>query len=247
VIVKNRTQAGLTIIDGIREIRRAADAGVQFKELFLCRDILGDFDNFDLVKKFLLIRKPIYETTLPVFKKISYGDRNEGVVAVCAQPKNKLTDIDCKKDSIIVVVEGIEKPGNLGAIFRSCDGAGVDALILCDSRTDLYNPNVIRASLGTVFTVKSAVASNEEALHFLKKNKSKVCATVVDAKKVYFNEDFKSNVAIVVGSEDAGLSKFWIHNADAKLSIPMKGKADSLNVSSTAAVMIYEVIRQKYK
>ncbi len=242
---KERERTGLTLIDGVREIRRAIEANVNFEELFLCRDILGDFEEFDIVKKFLLLRKPIYEASKEVFEKIIYGNRNEGVIAVCKQPHKTFKDILLKKDSLIVVVEEVEKPGNLGAILRSCDGGGVTAVIVSNCKTDLYNPNVIRSSIGTVFNVMTISSDNQKALAYLKENKIKIVATIPDGKKNYTKIDYKKPTAIVLGSEEAGLSNFWIVNADEKVNIPMLGKADSLNVSATAAVLTYEALRQK--
>ena len=149
------------------------------------------------------------------------------------------------KGSLFVIVECIEKPGNLGAILRTCDGAGIDGVIICDGKTDIYNPNVIRASLGTIFSIKIVVSSNEEALKFLKTKNIKVCATLPLAKKVYTKEDLVNPLAIVVGSEQNGLTDFWVKHADLKVKIPMRGQADSLNVSASTAILLYEIIRQK--
>lgn len=149
------------------------------------------------------------------------------------------------RSHFFVIVESVEKPGNLGAIVRTCDGAGVDGLIICDGQTDIYNPNVIRASLGTIFSVKVAVSTNKETLDFLKSKNVTVCAAIPQAKAVYTEEKFANAIAVVVGSEQNGLTKFWTQHADLKVKIPMRGSADSLNVSATTAILLYEIIRQK--
>ncbi|MBF0385957.1 MAG: RNA methyltransferase [Candidatus Omnitrophica bacterium] len=244
---KGREETGLTLIDGVREIRRAIDAGVSFTELFLCREVLGDYEEFDLVKKFLLMRKPVYEAPAGVFNKIIYGNRNEGVLAVCKQPKKNLEAINLSKQPLIIIVESVEKPGNLGAILRSADAAGVDAVLITDTKTDLYNPNVIRSSIGTVFNVSSVVTNNEGALKFIKSNNIKIFAASPEASMLYVEADFRKPTAIILGSEEAGLSIFWKDHADYKMKIPMRGKGDSLNVSSTAAILVYEALRQRGK
>ena len=171
---KNREKTGLTIVEGIREVTRAIKAGVVIEEFYFCSDLLNDFKNDDsnipkktnasdaMIKK-LSSKVSIYETTKSVFSKIAYGDRLEGVLAVCKPQALSLENIPSKADSLFVIVESVEKPGNLGAILRTCDGAGVDGVLICDGKTDIYNPNVIRSSLGTVFSINIGISSNEEA------------------------------------------------------------------------------------
>jgi len=253
---KHRTTRGLTIVEGKREITCAQEAGVIFKEFYYCRDFLSapKVDDIsaasgtnvaNLFTKRLFSKVPVYETTKAVFSKMSYGARAEGVLAVCEPRSLSFADFPSKADSLFVIVESVEKPGNLGAILRTCDGAGVDGVIICDGKTDIYNPNVIRASLGTIFSQKIVVSSNEDTLKFLKLNKVTICATLLKAKFIYTNEKLINALAIVVGSEQDGLTKFWIEHADLKVKIPMKGFADSLNVSATTAVLLYEIIRQR--
>jgi TrmH family RNA methyltransferase len=146
---------------------------------------------------------------------------------------------------LVVVVEGVEKPGNLGAVLRTCDGAAVDALFVSDSKTDIFNPNVIRSSIGAVFSVPVVSGTNRQIGEYLREKKIFILATSPQGKQSYWNTDFKGPVALVLGSEKEGLSDFWINEADVQVSIPMKGKADSLNVSTTAAILMYEVIRQR--
>ena len=139
----------------------------------------------------------------------------------------------------------MEKPGNLGAIFRTADAAGVDALIVCDAQTDIYNPNVIRSSLGTLFSVPMAIASNSEALSWLKKNEIKIFSATPAANNIYFDEDMSGDLAIVVGTEHDGLSAFWLDNADKQIKLPMLGKVDSLNASVSTAILVYEALHQR--
>lgn len=241
---KSRYQKELIIVEGLREITRALEAGVYFRELFFCEDFL-DKDDERKIFKTLPTHTKIYKTTSDVFSKICFGERKEGLIAVCRRPESSLKDISLSRVPLIVVIEQIEKPGNLGAILRICDGAGVDLVLVCDRLTDIYNPNVIRASVGTVFSLKIAEALNGEALDFLKKNKIHILATLPQTKTVYSDAALNQALAIVLGSEEKGLSEFWKKNAEMSVKIPMHGQADSLNVSATAAIIIYEALRQR--
>jgi TrmH family RNA methyltransferase len=242
---KKRDETGLTVVEGVREVTRALEAGIVFKELYLCRPILGQGEEIlSTVEKLETKNVSVFETTETVFSKMSYGDRSEGILAVCEMPVLGLKDFPARP-SFFVVLEAVEKPGNLGAVLRTCDGAGVDGVIICDGKTDVYNPNVVRVSLGTVFAVKTVVASNEETLEFLKAKNIKICATLPQAKAVYAKTDLTGPVAVVMGSEQDGLTDFWTNHADLKVRIPMHGKADSFNVSVSAAILLYEIIRQR--
>ncbi|MBN1870189.1 MAG: RNA methyltransferase [Candidatus Omnitrophica bacterium] len=245
---KQRTEDGLTIVEGAREVARAFEAKVVFKELYVCHPLLkGAKDALALAGNISFKKIPVYETTEAVFSKISYGDRGEGLLAVCEASLFTVKDLAPRGHPLFVIVEGVEKPGNLGAILRTCDGAGVDGVIICDGKTDIYNPNVIRASLGTIFSVKTAVSSNAETLEFLRSNSVKICATLPEAKDVYTKANLTGALALVVGSEQEGLTGFWADHADLKVNIPMRGFADSLNVSVSAAIVLYEAIRQRTK
>jgi len=238
---KYRQQQGLTIVEGRREIMRALDAGIECKELYLCRELT---DNRE-IERVVSGDVAVYEVPSHVYAKIAYGDRGEGLLAVCVPRRLTFTDCAWGPDSLLLVVDQVEKPGNVGAILRTCDGAGVDGMILCDANTDIDNPNVIRASLGAVFSVKVVVSSSEETLAFLRKHNIKICTTSPDAKDVYTAIALTGGVAVVVGSEEKGLSKEWIENADMQVNIPMHGRADSLNVSVSTGVLLYEAIRQR--
>ncbi|MCK5259817.1 MAG: RNA methyltransferase [Candidatus Omnitrophica bacterium] len=243
---KQRVEDGLTVVEGAREMTRAFEAGVVFKELYICVPLFEASQEVHLLVEKLTLKKiPVYETTQAVFSKISYGNRSEGILAVCAPRPVTFKNFSSKDLSLFVVVERVEKPGNLGAILRTCDGAGIDGVIICDGKTDIYNPNVIRASLGTIFSVKTVVSSNTEALKFLRSKNIKICVTLPRAKTVYTKAKLTSTLAVVVGSEQSGLTDFWAEHADLKVKIPMRGFADSLNVSACTAILLYEAIRQR--
>lgn len=238
---RSRDERGLFIIEGYRELKRALDAGRKVQTLFYCPELfLGSNERA------LIARCPAaLECTPEVFAKISYRDRPDGLLAISPQVHLKLTDLKLKANPFLVVAEGIEKPGNLGTILRSCDAAGVDAVIVCDGSTDIHNPNVVRSSVGTLFTVPVFEAKREETLSFLKKHNIAIAAATPHAKLEFTQADFKVPLAIVVGTEQYGLTKPWMDSADAAVRIPMFGAADSLNVASAATLMLYEVVRQR--
>ena len=243
---RERDRKGLTIVEGQREVARALEARVPFKELYICPELLGDHRQERIwtpEKDFLNV--PIFETTKNVFSKMAYGDRLEGILGICQPTQWPLWNLPEKRDALYVVVEAIEKPGNLGAILRTCDGVNVDGILICDDGADVYNPNVIRASLGTVFSLKVAVGKPQEIFDFFKTRQVQVYATQPEAKTIYTKSNLKQSVALVFGSESEGLSDFWVKRADQHIQIPMRGKADSLNVSSSAAILLYETLRQR--
>lgn len=244
---KARDQEGLTIIDGVREFQMAAKAGVAVDEFYFCPDLVNKTDLPSLLKIVEKQKVRMLEVSPGVFEKINFGDRAEGIAAVARQPRRNWNDIKLSKSPLLVIVEAVEKPGNLGAILRTCDAAGVDGLIVCDGRTDVYNPNVIRSSLGAVFTVPVVVSTNQDALSFLRKNAVKTTGTFPDAKISFWEPDLKSSAAVLLGSEQNGLSEFWRKNADEHIQVPMQGAVNSLNVSITAALVIYEAMRQRTK
>ena len=242
---KDRDQSGETIVEGYRELLRAVGAEVRLKDFYYCPELLKAYDDQAMLAHVLKLKIAMYEVARNVFEKIAYGDRQEGCLAVAQAPQFKLEDLKLQAKPFLVVVEKVEKPGNLGAILRICDGAGVDGVIVCDGQTDIYNPNAIRASLGTVFTVKVISGTNEDALKFLKSRNMKICAALPSAKDIYTQMNYNVPLAVVVGSEEEGLSPFWIKNSDFQVRIPMLGKADSLNVASSSAILLYEAFRQR--
>ena len=246
---RERMKTGVTMIDGIRELKTALDAGVVIKEAFVCPALYqgqaqGDVEQ-DILKNLAAQNIAVFEVTKDIFAKICFGDRVEGVLAVGCPLVKKLDDLKVNKNPLLMLIEHVEKPGNLGAILRTADAAGINALLICDATTDVFNPNVIRASLGTVFSIAVIPETPEIILGFLKKNKIKIIAATPAGQKVFTSIDLCCGVAIAIGSEKDGLSDFWLKAADEKISIPMKGKADSLNTSVAAALIAYEALRQR--
>jgi len=242
---KYRDLFGLTVVDGLREVRRAYQSGIELDEIFVCFDDLKNFGGQAVCDEVRSWGRELVEVSASVFEKMCFGDRTEGILATCRIPRQGLEPTALKADSLIVILDQIEKPGNLGAILRSCDGAGVDAVIVTDLRTDIYNPNVIRSSTGTIFSMTVMQASAFETCQFLKERKIRIIAATPDGRQIYYMTDLTGAVAIVLGSEDKGLSDLWVQQADIQMSIPMLGKADSLNVSNTAAILVYEALRQR--
>jgi TrmH family RNA methyltransferase len=236
-----RREEGFTVIEGAREVSRAMENGWQPVELWLCPELGNDKPRTTAT------RYECFESSREVFEKISYREGPDGVLAVGPLVGKTLAELKLPKNPLILVAEGLEKPGNLGALLRTADGAGADAVIVCDAVTDLNNPNVIRASIGTLFYLPVAEATSEETLAFLKEKGVKILSAAPDADAVYTEADLTGPVAIVVGAEDKGLSNVWKHSADLNVKIPMLGKNDSLNVSVSAAILLYEALRQRRK
>jgi TrmH family RNA methyltransferase len=239
-----RDDAGMTLVDGGRELRRALAAGVEVDEAFVCEPLLRTEDARAAVEELRASGAPILVTTEAAFAKIAFGERAEGVVAVVRTPSTELERLDLPPDPLVVVLEGVEKPGNLGAVLRSADGAGADALVLADHRTDPYNPNAIRASAGTVFTVPIGAASTPEVRDWLGRRLLRVVAARLDAAASPWDVDLTGSVAIALGAETTGLSASWSSDVTG-VRLPMLGVADSLNVSVAAAVLLYEARRQR--
>ena len=237
---RERRETGLTIIDGAREIRRAFDAGIILDKVFYVKG-----RQEDLLHELKSQKIECVEVSDQVMEKLAYGERHEGIIAKAQTPSFALNDLKLSLKPLVVVLESLEKPGNLGAILRTCDGVGVEAVLVCDARTDIYNPNVIRSSTGIVFSLPVLGAGHEEIFAFLKSKKIRICAGTPAARDVYTGADFKGALALVLGTEDQGLSDFWLKAAEMKVKIPMNGRADSLNVSISAAIILYEALRQR--
>ena len=232
-----RREQNRIIIEGRREIERAVACGFIVDTLFVCNDILKESVNIEA--------NYIEEVTLEVFEKIAYREGSDGLLAVAIPKYADLKSFKPKKNPLIIVLETVEKPGNLGAIMRTADAAGVDAVIIADPRTDLYNPNAIRASIGTIFSVPLFACSSEECINWLRENEIKIYCTYLKASIDYLEADFRQGSAIVMGTEATGISDIWVDAADQNLIIPMNGIADSLNVSVTTAIVVFEAIRQR--
>jgi TrmH family RNA methyltransferase len=242
---RHRDRQKRILIDGARELARAITAGVRLVEVFVCRPLCQSDDARRVLD--LLAGSPArrFDVTEPVFEKLAFGDRTEGVLGVAETPAATLADLSVPDRPLVAVLEGVEKPGNVGAVLRSADGAGVSALIAADPRTDLFNPNAIRASLGTIFRLPVAAAGTAETLAWLRRRKLAIYAARVDAAIPYTEADFRRPAAIVLGSEAEGLSEAWSADDVTAVRLPMLGLVDSLNVSAAAAVLFYEALRQR--
>lgn len=238
-----RVDQGRIIIDGVREIDRASGAGVKLLELFIEPNAVEANAGQRLLATAEKCGAAVYEVSPAVLEKLEFGSRSEGVVAIAAPPMHRLSDLPAAKLPLVAVLEGVEKPGNVGAVLRSADGAGVSAVIVADGGTDLYNPNAIRASLGTIFTLPVVTASAHAAIAWLREHRYQILAARVDGAVDYRQVDYSLPSAIVLGSEAEGLSSIWHADDIQAIQLPMRGTADSLNVSATAAVLFYEAKR----
>jgi RNA methyltransferase, TrmH family len=239
-----RKKQNLFVIEGEQEFKHAYQAEYKFDSIFICPEIFGkeQLDRIIAGKKSQTIT---FEISRPVYEKLAYRGSTEGIIALAHPRQNKLSELHLSNNSLILALEAVEKPGNLGAILRTADAAGIDAVVLCDPHTDLYNPNVIRSSVGCIFTVPTALCSNQEARTYFRAHQIKIYAAALTAELFYHQSDLKNPTAIIMGTESTGLSDFWLSQADTQIKIPMVGKNDSLNVSTAAAVLVFEAQRQR--
>ncbi len=240
-----RDTTGLTIVDGPRELLRALVHGVAISEAFICDELIRTTEAEDSVRRLRVAGASTIRVSPEVMAKVAFGDRSDGVVAIIRTPDTRLDRLTPPSDALVVVVESVEKPGNLGAILRTADGAGADALIAANPLTDPFNPNAIRASLGTIFSMPIAAATTAATLDWLEANRIRPIAARVDAQILYTAADFRGPTAVVLGSEAEGLSGAWADARVTPVRIPMLGTIDSLNVSVAAAIMLYEAVRQR--
>jgi TrmH family RNA methyltransferase len=251
-----RDEAGVFLVEGYRQIRRALEKGVALTELYICPEwYLGDQGNEPaLIAQAQAAGATVFQLTRDAFAKVAYRERPDGLLAVAPQWRRTLGDLeallagkfsDSRPDPFLLVVEAIEKPGNLGTILRSADAAGVDALIVCDPVTDLFNPNVVRASTGVLFSVPVIVAESAAVREWLRARGVRAVATTPAATELHTDTDLRGPLAIVMGSEQYGLSDFWLREADARVRIPMAGQADSLNVAMATIITLFEAVRQR--
>ena len=235
---RQRDRTGMMLVEGSYELTLALESGIQPREIYCCQELAMGHP------KPRLKVDPIF-VSRAVFEKISYRDRPDGWLAVVPIPHARIESIDPSHPPLLVLAESVEKPGNLGAMLRTADAAGVDALLVCDPRTDLYNPNVVRASRGTLFSVRTAVTKNEEAFSWLKTHGILVLAATPHTAVSYTDVDLCQPVCLAVGTEDDGLTDYWMERADLRVGIPMVGKVNSLNVSTSTAILLYEAVRQR--
>ena len=242
----HRDDARLMLVEGYREIRRALDHAYRPTALFYCEDLWLKHENEPaLVEACAAAGARLYPCSRPVFEKMAYRERPDGLLAVGPQIAKTLADLRLPADALLLVCEAIEKPGNLGTMLRSADASGVAAVIVCDPCTDIHNPNVVRASTGTLFTLPVAVAGAEETVAWLNANGFAILAATPHAEKLHFRQDLTGRVALCLGSEQYGLSDRFMHDASLRVRIPMLGVADSLNVSAAATILLAEAVRQR--
>jgi len=242
---RHREKQGRILIDGLRELERAIDAGVSVGEVFVYEPACQGPEAQRVLAKLVQRGAELLHVNQPVFEKLAFGQRLEGILGLAATPHTTLGDLRLPERPLVAVLEGVEKPGNVGAVARTADGAGLSALVVADPRTDLFNPNTIRASLGTIFTLPVAAATAEETLAWLRQEQLAVVAARVDGSVPYTEVDYRRPAAIVLGSEAEGLTSVWSGSDIMAVRLPMLGAADSLNVSATAAVLFYEALRQR--
>jgi len=242
---RHREKQGRMVIDGARELQRAVAAGVRLVEVFVCEPLCRSDEARQVLSALPATGAAVFSVSEAVFEKLAFGERAEGVLGVAAMPEATLGRLNLPANPLVAVLEGVEKPGNLGAVLRSADAAGVSALVAADARTDLYNPNAIRASLGTIFSLPVAAATTPQTLRWLRHRGLAIFAARVDGSIPYSQADFRGPAAIVLGSEAHGLSSAWSGAGVSAVRLPMRGVADSLNVSATAAVLFYEALRQR--
>lgn len=230
-----RRKTGLFVVEGRRELEHCVEGGYEVECVFVREDVCLDME----------CQTRMYTVSSHVYEKLAYRSSTEGVVAVVRAKEHGLGGLTLSEHPLVIVLEGVEKPGNLGAVLRSADAAHADAVIVCDPLTDLYNPNLIRASIGAVFTVPVATCTSEECIAFLKQRGIRILTAQLQDSTLYYHTDMLGGTAIVMGTESTGLTDQWRRAADAHIRIPMLGRLDSLNVSVSAAILLFEAVRQR--
>ena len=247
-----RKADGLFVVEGRREVEHCLAAGFTLRTVFVCEEICplpqplprGGGESW---LGFSSFKGELERVSLNVYERIAYRGGTEGIVAIVEERKMKLSDLRLSPSPLIVVLESVEKPGNLGAVLRSADAAGADAVVVCDPLTDLYNPNLIRSSIGAIFTVPCVACSTEECISFFKEKGIQILTAQLQDSRLYYDTPMTGPTAIVMGTEATGLTDQWRQAADAHIRIPMLGRLDSLNVSVSAAILLFEAVRQRQK
>lgn len=264
---KERSAAGLFVVEGQRELGHCLDAGFIPETLFICGEVMAvqnnavngaktghltenieGKDGLDaLIAKAEALNPRLGVVQIPAFlyEKVAYRGSTEGIIAEVHSVPRSLEDLRLGERPLVMVLESVEKPGNLGAVLRSADAARADAVIVCDPLTDIWNPNLIRSSVGAVFSVPVAVCTSADAIAFLKKRGIRILTAQLQDSEWYYDTDMTGATALVMGTESTGLTQAWRDSADAHIKIPMLGRLDSLNVSVSAAVLLYEAVRQR--
>ncbi len=238
-----RKEKQLFVIEGARELSLALQSNYRVEAVYVCREMFEKTKYPDVLNS--IDEKNIFDISPHVFEKVAYRENSDGVVALAKPKSHSLNDLKLSSNPFVIILESVEKPGNLGAILRTADAAAVDAAIVCDPQTDLYNPNVVRSSVGGIFTVPTAVCTSSEAVQFLEDKGIISYSAELQAAEFYQDIDFTKPSAIVMGTEADGLTDYWLKNAKKRIKIPMRGKIDSLNVSVSTAVLTFEAMRQR--
>ena len=236
---KARREQGLFVVEGRRELEHCLEAGFKVRTVFVCPEVVGA-DSFAS-----LGMTHIVEIPEALYRKVAYREGTEGVLAEVEVRERRLEDLALSEHPLVMVLESVEKPGNLGAVLRSADAARADAVVVCDPLTDLWNPNLIRASIGAVFTVPTVCASSAETIDWLKSRGIRILTAQLQDSSWYYDTDMTGGTALVMGTESTGLTDVWRRAADAHIRIPMLGRLDSLNVSVSAAILLFEAVRQR--
>lgn len=238
-----RRKAGVFVVEGQRETEHCLEAGYELDSVFWCPSLMADGGEAFVAR--YAVPNATYEVTKEVYEKIAYRGSTEGIVALVRERRLTLEGLTLSEHPLIIVLESVEKPGNLGAVLRSADAAQADAVIVCDPLTDLYNPNLIRSSIGAIFTVPCVACPTDECIAFLKARGIRILTAQLQDSHLYYDTDMCSGTAIVMGTESTGLTDTWRRAADAHIRIPMLGRLDSLNVSVSAAILLFEAVRQR--
>jgi RNA methyltransferase, TrmH family len=242
--VSFRKKAGLFIAEGRREVSLAIGAGIHAEQLLVCSEIYKS-DPFYPIGLDEGAQSVVLYVSRQVYNKLAYRQDAEGVILIGRIPVRSLMDLNLKDHPLILVLEKVEKPGNLGAILRTTDAAGADAVILTDPVTDIYNPNVIRASLGCVFTIPIVISNTQQAIDWLKKINATIYAAALQTDQYYYGVEMRKSTALVFGAEDSGLGESWRQAANQIIKIPMSGQIDSMNIAASVAVLVFEAVRQR--
>lgn len=239
-----RRKEGLFVVEGRRELMHCLEAGYEIAECFVL-DKLADLADLADLAPLGSLESLVSLVSPQVYEKMAYRGSTEGVIAVVRERQRSLEDLQLSASPLIIVLERVEKPGNLGAVLRSADAAKADAVIICDPLTDLYNPNLIRSSIGAIFSVPCVACSSEDCIAFLKARGIQILTAQLQDSSLYYDTDMLRGTAIVMGTESTGLTEVWRQAADAHIRIPMLGQLDSLNVSVSAAILLFEAVRQR--
>jgi RNA methyltransferase, TrmH family len=240
---RTRKERNLMVVEGAREILMAGASGLIIEYLMVCPAFFPEPAQPEVVK--LLDAHRFFEVNTQIFSKMAYREQSDGLLAVMHASRKNLSDLKLAVNPLLLVLESVEKPGNLGAVLRTADAAAVDAVIICDPLTDIYNPNVIRSSIGCVFSKQIVACTSAEAFEWLQKNAIESVAASLSAEVPHYESDFRKSIAFIMGTEADGLSDFWLKHSNTRVKIPMMGKTDSLNVSVSAAILVYEALRQR--